>query len=146
MLITKGGETTTPSRDLFNCALACGLVLVILVKICATGGACFNPAIGFALTLYQNEMIEHDGHLTWYLWIYTVGPAVGGVIAGAFQILHASTIRKIQNSIPNKDDQKVFVEDDNEVKNLEEENNHENHDFRNIQSCEVLDPPPKENT
>ena len=97
VLITKG-ETTTPSKDLFNCALASGIALYALIKVSVTGGPCFNPALGIAMTIYQRLMVENeDGHLTRYLWVYTLGPTVGAAIAGAFQIRHTSTIAKIQS-------------------------------------------------
>jgi len=43
-----------------------------------------------------------DGHLMWYMWVYTFGPSLGAVIAGVFQIAHVSTIEKISSNASNK--------------------------------------------
>ena len=96
VLVTKG-ENSAPTTDTVNAAIACGAALYALIKVASTGGPCFNPAIGVVLTVYQYLMydIDEKDHLTQYAWVYTVGPAVGAIIAGIVQILHARTIKRI---------------------------------------------------
>jgi len=50
-------------------------------------GACFNPAVGIALTFTGNE-----GNYS-KLWIYLLGPLTGGLLAGLVHIAHVSYIK-----------------------------------------------------
>ena len=68
----------------------------LLVGICwsaGISGACLNPAVGIANSLFQyamrNAITKGSLKLTLNsLWIYILGPATGGLLAGAFQLLN----------------------------------------------------------
>ena len=78
-------------------ALASALALLAAVECDRFYGPCFNPAIGVSLTLYQNIQlrgyaIHGEKYLYEYLWAYTLGPAIGGTLAGLVFILHEQRV------------------------------------------------------
>ena len=53
-------------------------------------GPVFNPAVGIsfiALDVWQTE--NPNGIYSHYWFAYTLGPAIGGVLAGLFHLFHA---------------------------------------------------------
>ena len=66
------------------------VVVTLLCCICATNnyGACFNPAVGVTLTLNSMFYFGKASYLHHYAYAYTLGPALGGLCAGLFHLLH----------------------------------------------------------
>ena len=81
---TKGNTLTF---DALTVAFA--LLGAIISSMGITGG-CINPAVGFALPLFQHwalpmTTLDQDTRLlSW--WVYILGPAAGGILAGLFQL------------------------------------------------------------
>ena len=88
ILMVKGKHTAGDRKGI---GAAMVVVLTLLGVIAATNkyGACFNPAVGTSLTLNQVLRLGHARKFYHYLYAYTVGPAIGGLFAGLFHIVHA---------------------------------------------------------
>ena len=93
ILMVKGKHTAGDRKGV--CAAIC-----VVASLCAivTGtnklGASFNPAVAIAIT--TNSVARFDlpvpfnqTALTHYLYAYTLGPAIGGLLAGIFHLFHA---------------------------------------------------------
>ncbi len=83
ILMIKGEHTAGDRKGL---AAAATVVLTLLCCIAATNklGACFNPAVGIAVTTNSIVWIGKEHYLYHYLYAYTLGPAAGGLMAGFF--------------------------------------------------------------
>ena len=68
------------TEDILN-AWTLGLVLYGLQIMVYGTGASFNPAIAISQTIYQNIILDLAFNS---MWIYIVGPLVGGGLAGLF--------------------------------------------------------------
>ena len=78
-------------------AISVGLGLFAIINLDGVEGPCFNPVIGIVQTAYQG--IYYTGSsdsLSKYLWAYTLGPAVGGMIAGFAQIFHKKNVAEMK--------------------------------------------------
>lgn len=95
-LVFKIGKTS-PSNDCFLSCLA--VALTLLAMICVSGsktGACLNPAVGIAQTVF--ELIQYGNQIpvaayagksfTDYLGMYICAPLVGATMAGLAHIGH----------------------------------------------------------
>lgn len=80
-------------------AFAIGLSLVLAE--CMIGGitsGCLNPAVGFVQTVFQDAMIDQralSGDVVQTpgygsMWLYLLGPALGGILAGLISKLDES--------------------------------------------------------
>jgi glycerol uptake facilitator-like aquaporin len=89
-LLVKTGKTS-PSNDGFLSCLA--VAFTLLAMICVAGGktgACLNPAVAIAQTVYEvcqyGNTIPVEGfkpiYFTTYLWVYILAPLTGAVLAG----------------------------------------------------------------
>ena len=107
ILVIKG-RYTAPTQDGMLGALAVGLGLFAIINLDTIEGPCFNPAIGLVQTTYQNYYIDIPGDsknsLTKYLWAYTLGPAAGGLIAGAAHIFHSKTVEMMKHEARHKEE------------------------------------------
>ena len=73
----------SPDHSILN-ALSISLCLYTLIyQVGGISGACLNPAVGVAESVYQN--IIYGERMTFgALPIYMVAPLVGGIVAGLF--------------------------------------------------------------
>ena len=92
-LIVKTGKTQ-PTKDGMLSCFAVGWTL--LAMICVSGsktGACLNPAVGIAQTVwgmiqYGSTIPDLPGNnfkhnnFAFYLWVYTLAPTTGALLAG----------------------------------------------------------------
>ena len=68
-------------------ALTVALTLWGLITLDYYTGACFNPAVALGNTLLQVMALDNENrYLTHYLYAYTLGPALGGLLAGIFNL------------------------------------------------------------
>jgi len=88
ILMVKGQHT---AGDRVGVGAAMCVVVTLLCCIAGTNklGACFNPAVGIALTTNAMLYMGKQHYLYHYLYAYTLGPALGGLCAGLFHIFHA---------------------------------------------------------
>ena len=87
VILTLKGPKSGPTKDGVHVALTVALALWGLITLDYYTGACFNPAVALGNTLLQCMALENtNNYLTHYLWAYTIGPALGGVLAGIFNI------------------------------------------------------------
>ena len=95
---------TSSNEDLLK-AITIGLTLYGMRLVAGPyTGAALNPAIGFINSLLQvsayknTELGKQRFDATGYTlsrestWIYTLGPLLGGVIAGGWQLFHAKNL------------------------------------------------------
>lgn len=89
-LLVKTGKTS-PTNDGFLSCLA--VAFTLLAMICIAGsksGACLNPAVGIAQTIF--EITQYGNQIPgtyWvnksfsdYFWLYTIAPFIGSIAAG----------------------------------------------------------------
>ena len=83
ILILKS-DRTSPTKDGIHGALTTALVLWALMTLNYHTGACFNPAVAIGQTYFQVQNLANKDclWLSHYLYIYTGGPALGGLAAG----------------------------------------------------------------
>ena len=110
ILVLKEAKTA-PTKDGMLGALAVGFGLYAIINLDHLVGPCFNPAIGFVQTTYQVMNLkdlygDYSDALTEYLWAYTIGPAVGGLLAGLAQMFHRNNVDKVAQHQRDIDEQK----------------------------------------
>ena len=89
------GKHTAPTTDGIAGAVGVVATLMGMIKTGMRLGACFNPAVGLTLILNQFLWLENtNGYLTHYWYAYIGGPAVAGVLAGIFHLMHAKAFEK----------------------------------------------------
>ena len=92
ILMVKGGEKTTFSKDGVAGALAICLVLLGCIMTGGKLGGCLNPAVAVGLTSMQTTHLGNEnGIYKHYYYAYILGPLIGGACAGGFAILHRPT-------------------------------------------------------
>ena len=65
-----------------------------------TSGAALNPAIGFALTLYNSVNFDWSGQMIKGMFVYVFGPLFGGVVAAIFHRSHLKTFKVMNLGAP----------------------------------------------
>ena len=89
-----------PSKEGFLQAFCVGTCLTCMILLTgSTSGACLNPAVGIAQTVFMSVFL---GYPLTKLWIYTAAPLTGGILAGAWLNLN----ELLYNAL-NKDDDKI---------------------------------------
>jgi len=84
------------SKDLVLNAMIIGFALTLGLMVAAPiSGASINPAVGLVLPIFQH--IVHDVKMS-QIWIHALGPFLGGLFAGLFQLFYKSSLRKIQDA------------------------------------------------
>jgi len=91
ILMVKNEHTAGEKKGVYAAMCVCATLLGV---ISSTGpiGACCNPAVTIGLTVdalirYQNCPVD-KAFMTHYLYAYTIGPIIGGLLAGLFFIFH----------------------------------------------------------
>ena len=60
-----------------------------MIFVAMKNGPCMNPAVAVAFTILEVFATTNpNGVYTHYLYAYTAGPALGGIIAGLFALFH----------------------------------------------------------
>ena len=103
ILVVKG-KNTCPSKSDAIGGFIVALALLACISVDQYDGPCFNPAIGISQTIYQYSQLHNtllDGsYLYEYMWAYTLGPALGGAIAGVLYHVHEGQVKKITGGGP----------------------------------------------
>ena len=88
ILMVKGISAKNPlSKDGAAGALAVMATLYGMIWVGMNAGPCFNPAVGIAFSIIELwQTTNPNNAYTHYLYAYTLGPAIGGIIAGAWSI------------------------------------------------------------
>ena len=90
VILMVKGEHTAGDRQGIGAAMCVVVTLLCVISGTNKFGACFNPAVGIALTSNSIFLKATGGHYLYhYVYAYTLGPALGGLIAGLFHIFHA---------------------------------------------------------
>ena len=87
ILMVKGKHTAGVS-DGMSGPIAVVLTLLGMIAVGNKFGAAYNPAVGIALIANQVIMQGKLLYLYHYLYAYTLGPALGGTVAGFFHLIH----------------------------------------------------------
>jgi glycerol uptake facilitator-like aquaporin len=121
---------TAPSKEGYLCCWTVGIQLLCCICLCAGHtGAALNPAVGVAVLVYDawrqsefsaEELSKHNLTKVNYLskiWIYTLGPYLGGLLAGIFHHYHVWSTQcvlheqlEIAHAIVYHDDKKMREE------------------------------------
>ena len=81
------GKHTAPTGDGMLGASTVVLTLAGLIQVAMRLGPVFNPAV--ALAFYTQDAWQgSDKIYTHYTFEYAFGPALGGIIAGFFYVIH----------------------------------------------------------
>lgn len=103
-LIVKTGKTS-PTADGFLSCLAVALTLLAMIALAGhRSGACFNPAVGIAQTIFDiiqfgnyisNDDYAEQPYRSNYFWVYTVAPTCGALLAGLAHRGHLQAFERI---------------------------------------------------
>ena len=88
ILMIKGGSKTSPTGDGVAGPLAIALALLACIRVGGKLGGCFNPAVGLSVGVFSSQHLEDNNSLKHYMYAFILGPFIGGVIAGAFSLVH----------------------------------------------------------
>ena len=89
ILMIKGLAGPAPTKDGVAGALAVVGTLYGLIFVALKAGPCLNPAVAVAFTLMETIFTDNpNGAYTHYFYTYTVGPAIGGALAGLFALIN----------------------------------------------------------
>jgi glycerol uptake facilitator-like aquaporin len=109
-LIVKTGKTS-PTNDGFLSCLA--VAFTLLAMICIAGsksGACLNPAVGIAQTIFEIAQYGNDitsvptkqtyvnSEFSDYFWLYTSAPFIGSILAGFAHRTHLVCYDRVASS------------------------------------------------
>jgi len=96
ILMVKDPLTAPSEEGYYNCWT---VGITLLSCICLAGGvtgAALNPVVGLCINIFMNWNL---GQSYWHLmWIYTLGPFVGGALAGIFHHYHAWSVTTVLKS------------------------------------------------
>lgn len=93
ILLLKTQRTQPSKHGLLGGFMVGSLLLVIIIMAGPRSGACFNPSVGLNMTFYNvinfgwNEQRENN------LWLYTLAPWTGSILAGIMHRGHLSVYR-----------------------------------------------------
>ncbi len=79
ILAIKDSSTVSSKDGAVNGFLVSAILYGLILMGGPISGAAYNQAVGIVLTVFGNN--AHQDQYK-YLWIYLVGPTVGGVLAG----------------------------------------------------------------
>lgn len=89
VILMVKGLRTAPSADGVAGALSIVLTLLGCIRTGGKLGGCFNPAVGLSVgTFALHHLEDANGALAHYIYAFMLGPALGGILAGAFSLLH----------------------------------------------------------
>lgn len=97
------------SVDALNAMTVAGALFCALTIAAPTSGAAINPAVGIAQTVFQSfvsDQVDIEGHKKTILsiWIYIVGPLIGGALAGIFaRFINETALDKQKEAIDSTD-------------------------------------------
>ena len=84
----KGMAGNAPTKDGAAGAIAVVATLYGMIYVAMKNGPCMNPAVAIGLTLMEITATDNPNKIyTHYLYAYTCGPALGGLMAGVFALL-----------------------------------------------------------
>ena len=94
--MVKGKAGNAPTADGAAGAIAVIATLYGMIFVAMKNGPAMNPAVAVAFTILELVATSNpNGVYTHYLYAYTAGPALGGMIAGLFALL----LKRIHNSM-----------------------------------------------
>ena len=107
ILIVKDKNSALTSDGMLGSSTV-GLALMVGAKISGRiSGGCLNPAVGISLTMWS--WIDDVGDMG-DLWIYIIGPLLGGLIAGlVHRFLHRPAIEHFQKRNNNWSNKIQFI-------------------------------------
>ena len=90
MVKGMGGPAMTPTSDGMLGPTTVALSLAGLIQVATRLGPVFNPAVAIAFIVLDVWQTENPNKIySHYTYAYTLGPALGGILAGFFHLLHA---------------------------------------------------------
>jgi glycerol uptake facilitator-like aquaporin len=88
---------TVPTQNGYLGGFTVGICLLTCITLCGGHtGAAINPAVGLAQVIYTDWQEQTDEYWA-YLWIYTAGPYLGGILAGLFHHMHVYSTEVVCN-------------------------------------------------
>ena len=81
------GKNTAPTTDGILGALTVSITLFGLIMAGGKYGACYNPAVGLSLGLWGVWNLSAT-YIKHYMYLYILGPFIGGLLAGGFHNVH----------------------------------------------------------
>jgi len=94
-LIVKTKKTSPTDQGFLGCF---AVAITLLAMICVAGsktGACLNPAVGLAQTVYYNVVSDPASRDWTYLWMYIIAPWTGSVLAALAHKGHLMSFRAV---------------------------------------------------
>ena len=86
--MVKGMAGNAPTQDGAAGAIAVVATLYGMIYVAMKNGPCMNPAVAIGLTLMEVYATDNPNKIyTHYLYALTLGPALGGLMAGIFGLL-----------------------------------------------------------
>ena len=95
VILQVKGKDTKPTSDGMLGAITVAFTLAGMIQVAMRLGPVFNPAVAIAFTGLDLWQTENPNNIySHYFYAYTIGPALGGIFAGIFHLLHKKAFKE----------------------------------------------------
>ena len=105
MVKGMGRPSMAPTGDGMLGPTTVALSLAGLIQVAMRLGPVFNPAVAIAFIVLDVWQTENPNNIySHYTYAYTLGPALGGILAGLFHLLHAKAFAEKKEALHTYED------------------------------------------
>ena len=87
ILCISDGVTASSKDGAVNGVIVIITLYSVIMQTAGISGACINPAVGLAFGVLGKFLDEYENFNGTYMFLYIVGPLIGGLLSGIFYML-----------------------------------------------------------
>ena len=107
-----GRPNMSPTSDGMLGPLTVALTLAGMVQVAKNLGPVFNPAVAVSFIVLDTWQTDNtNNQYSHYTYAYTLGPAIGGILAGLFHLLHAKAFGNEKKALSTYKDPDAVMQD-----------------------------------